>query len=394
MELHPESPSGRRLHEIDGLRAVAIALVVFHHTLTSAVTEALRALGFEAVSPFVAAIPPSGVELFFVLSGIVLLRPYVRGERRFKLASYTRRRLRRLWPPYLAALALAGLVIYLVTVSPSWYSRQVLPSFNVFDWIRQAVLINAGWTIYNLAWWSLTPEVMFYLAAPVFAVLLARRSVRQGHVFACALGIALVSIAWWDPTRSGPGVQVGFDAVVQQIVGYSVCFAAGLVLAKYDFGKRSGILAVSLGSAYFIASVLHPPLNNHVAFALLYGGLVILALQPGGWLSRQLTRPGMVWLGERSYSLFLTHHSFVYAGNHTAALLFPSRDIAYFIVSRGLALPAAVLGAMGLFMLVERRFARGLVTAEAVWPWSPAASLRAENPSSAEISTRVAPAQP
>jgi peptidoglycan/LPS O-acetylase OafA/YrhL len=54
--------------------------------------------------------------------------------------------------------------------------------------------------------------------------------------------------------------------------------------------------------------------------------------------------------------------------NNLAAHAWPNKSSAYFLVTRLAGLPAALLVAMVLFTVVERRFARGLVTADAFWP--------------------------
>ena len=77
----------------------------------------------------------------------------------------------------------------------------------------------------------------------------------------------------------------------------------------------------------------------------------------------------MIWLGERSYSLFLIHFSVFYLVDNLSAHLSTHRGMAYGLLSRGIGVPLAFLAAMTLFYFVERRQARGLVTANMFWPW-------------------------
>src|SRR5687768_11280377 len=93
------APRGR-VHALDGLRAVAISLVVVHHLGLGQLAVVLRRNDLWAWGAFAETVGTSGVELFFVLSGLVLGAPYLRGERTFHAGDYLRRRVVRLFPPY------------------------------------------------------------------------------------------------------------------------------------------------------------------------------------------------------------------------------------------------------------------------------------------------------
>jgi peptidoglycan/LPS O-acetylase OafA/YrhL len=93
-----------------------------------------------------------------------------------------------------------------------------------------------------------------------------------------------------------------------------------------------------------------------------------MAFDVGGAWARALSSPIMVWTGERSYSLFLIHFT-VFAGvNYAVSWFIPGRTATYFALTRLLGVSGAVLAAMVLFHLVERRFARNLVTDRYFWP--------------------------
>jgi peptidoglycan/LPS O-acetylase OafA/YrhL len=352
----PASPR-RRLHEIDGLRALAVCLIVFHHSFTNAIVAAPRPRSFGSLF---SSLTMSGVDLFFVLSGVLLLRPYLRREREFSAPTYLRRRVERLWPPYLAALVMAGCVIWLTTAHRTWYSGQVLPRFSLADWVRQAGLVNFGWTTYNGAWWSLTIEVLFYLAVPVIlgVVLLCRtRTRRIGAAVLVGAGILAAVVA----------ATPGSPAIGELAAVFAPCFVMGAILARYRFSTPVGVAAVVGGGAYAVIVNWLPHADVHLGFAMFYGGVVILAMsfEP---LTRRLSAPLAVWLGERSYSIFLVHFSAFYLANWMASLVIPSRTARYFLLSRSLGIPLALTAAVIVFWLIERRYARGLATADAFWP--------------------------
>jgi peptidoglycan/LPS O-acetylase OafA/YrhL len=87
-----------------------------------------------------------------------------------------------------------------------------------------------------------------------------------------------------------------------------------------------------------------------------------------------LSRHLMLWIGERSYSLFLIHFTMFSVVNYVISHFVPQKDMTYFVFSRAFGLPLAFFGAMLLFHFVERRFARNLLTANEFWP--PIAGVR------------------
>ncbi len=359
MEVAPGSkPKSRRLHQLDGLRALAVCMVVFVHSFAGPLQERLGG----RLGQFIPYAATSGVDLFFVLSGIVLLRPFVRQQRPFQTKRYLLRRIERLWPPYLAALMLASAVIFVTTARPTWYSRAVLPRFSLSSLFAQIGIVNLGWTTYNGAWWSLSPEIIFYLIAP-FAVLgmfllgVGRLRVITGVAGTAVASLVVVNLA-----------NISSASTIYLFGAFLPCFAVGCMLARFDIGRRIGWCMLGGGLLYVLAAFEIPRLNDHIGFAALYGGLVVVALA-GGRVGTSLAQPLAVWLGERSYALFLMHFSVFYLVDYLLSFEVGHRTTLYVIFSRGLGIPLALFISMVLFTTVERRFARGLVTAGAFWPW-------------------------
>jgi peptidoglycan/LPS O-acetylase OafA/YrhL len=141
----------------------------------------------------------------------------------------------------------------------------------------------------------------------------------------------------------------------------------GIVAAKTDIAPSVGRTLVALGVLLVLLAAGLRPDAIHAGFGLLYGGVVGLAIAGGG-LARLLSRPLAVWLGERSYSLFLVHVAAFHLTDWLVAFATPHRGLAYAVLTRAIGLPLALVLAMLLFHAVERRFAHGLVTADRFWP--------------------------
>lgn len=364
----PATQTLSRVHALDGLRAVAATLVVGHHLGANAVADALdhRGMGFAA---FVArTIGASGVELFFVLSGVVLTRPYVRGLRQFRLPEYLRRRAERLFPPYILAWLLAGGVIYLTSTWGTWWtSTASLPHFVPVDWLLQAVILSFGPPHYSFVWWSLGVEVMFYLLVPLLIPLVMR--LPQRAAASVAVLAPCVALALWLPAEY-PGLYATRGDVGQLIV-YLPCFAAGLLLARTDWSRRVAFSVGIAGALLLALAYAIPLLQPHVGYGLLYVAIVSRACDRKGAISRLLGRWHFVWLGERSYSLFLMHAPVIVMTYYLASKLLISSGGTFILVTRLVAVPVALFVAMLSFHLIERRFARGLITGESFWPVRP-----------------------
>src|SRR4051812_7514494 len=108
-----------RFHFLDGLRGIAASMIVIHHAFTSNIARFITQHGIPFLGDFLLFFTQSGVDLFFVLSGVVLLRPYLRKQRKFKVVDYFNRRIKRIYPPYFFALLFAAFVVWVNNTFPS-----------------------------------------------------------------------------------------------------------------------------------------------------------------------------------------------------------------------------------------------------------------------------------
>jgi peptidoglycan/LPS O-acetylase OafA/YrhL len=348
-----------RIESLDGLRAAAASLIVVFHLGLANFAAGLVAGGHAHLGAFLSRFGASGVELFFTLSAVVLLRPYLRSGRRMDAGAYAWRRVKRLWPPFLGAWLLAGFAVAMISAYPTWWPS-AMPAFSLGGWFSQIFIAYAGHSAYNFAWWTLTIEVGFYVLAPLLVLLLAKRSaVAMWAVFAGSIGASLVA---------GEFALAGESSLsVARFLSFASCFAGGLVLARQDVGASMRALLAGLGACIVGAAAFDPRANSHVGYGLLYMAVVSQAMSAGS-LSRWLTRPVMIWLGERSYSLFLTHYSVIALACWATSFEVAGKSAAFFIISRALAVVGSLVAACVLFELVESRFAHGLVTAGMWWP--------------------------
>lgn len=359
-----------RFHFLDGLRGIAAGMIVIHHAFTSNIGKFLDAHNLGILSFLYRNFTQSGVELFFVLSGVVLLRPYLRQERKFEVGQYFYRRARRIYPPFWGALVFATFVILLNTISPTWYSH-ILTKFTWKGVARQIAIFKPNGLYYNLAWWSLQIELLFYLFVPVIIFSSSKPEKWSATKLFVCIPVAVAAVVGLQLlfTTYSPELYSIHHATpsMYKVIDYPVCFMMGTYLAcRNDNNKVAGSIMV-MGFATLIVSYFYVPLVSS-AYGLIYGGFIMMAFNTVS-IKKALSNPFMIWLGERSYSLFLIHFSVFYFTNYLVSHFTPDRNGTYALLTRTIGIPLAMFLAMVLFHLVERRQARGLLTDKAFWPW-------------------------
>lgn len=364
------TPHPVRFYELDGLRGIACLLVVIHQTFTSSATRYLSTHS-SAAAKLLFFTTASGVECFFCLSGFILLYPYLKTAKPLNVSSYSLNRIRRIYPPFIVAWLLAGLVQFTTTKFPTWYSEEST-EFMTLEWLRQANLVTllACDTLYNSAWWSLTVECVWYVIVPllVWASMLSgafRGSLSWMLWTAASVPATLLidSQQWAIP----PGF-VGPGTTLVAFVSFSTCFASAVWLLVYAASMRVLIAVGCLALATIAYSGFTADFRLiHVGFGLGWSALIGICMRADS-LRKALSAPGFIWLGERSYSLFLTHMTVFVFSNWVVSHWCPTRNAVYGILTRAMGLPLALFVAMALFWFVERHFAHRLETAGVFWP--------------------------
>jgi len=312
VEPGPEAPGGRFLQsgdeagsapedrafrpDIEGLRAVAVLLVVTDHVGISHLPAGYI-----------------GVDVFFVISGFVitgiLLRERVATGRTGLMAFYGRRA-RRIIP-------LAALVIVIACIA-----------VRILDGERAARLVapNARWAALFLAnihpdlllgtYWSLAVEEQFYLVYPALFILVAlvgsRWPVRTK--LAVFLGLVVVASYLWSGIASGGSILAPGSALTRAWeLAVGGLLALGTPLCKRLPGALAAVLTWA-GLGALVALVVGLPTTLAypgwvaalpvTATALIIGGG---AAVPSNGAESLLRLPPFKWLGRWSYSIYLWH---------------------------------------------------------------------------------------
>jgi len=282
--------------DIDGLRAVAILLVVLFHAGVSALPG-----GY------------AGVDIFFVISGFliggILSRDIASGQ--FSFYSFYVRRIRRI-APALMVMLFSLLFIGYFLLSPLEYGQLAKYSFGVFLSVPNIILLK-GSDYFSasadlnplLMSWSLGIEEQFYVALP-FVLLLAARLRRSmaGLVLLLSL-LSLAGCIWLTPQNSSQAFYLLPTRAWE--------LGAGVLLALWKPQPLSGRWANLFTLAGLaLTAYCALTLNKNDAFpgylALLPVLAACLLIAARGALSRLvLENAPMRFIGKISYSWYLWH---------------------------------------------------------------------------------------
>jgi peptidoglycan/LPS O-acetylase OafA/YrhL len=327
------------VHELDGLRGIAILLVLMRHA--SNPFHDAEAAGWSPILAFRNGW--AGVDLFFVLSGFLVTYHL---SRRWQTApsgrivlNYFAKRFFRIVPTYYVwmLLVLFGLhPFYRPVVDDVWYEL----------WTHLLFLQDYTGSRLVVAFWSLGVEEKYYLIAPVLVLLLQRLSDVRARI-GVLMGLSVVPsglrLATWlssgpyvDYTSSFWGLRSPFHLAVDTILVGAI--TALLYQHREAFPallRRSTQHGLFLGGAAVALVLLVPFEILDEPIDLVRGVLVFpvlayafaaiqlsLLLGTGPWTSLFRSK-WLFYLSKLSYALYLVHMTFIPVSEALCKVLVP-----------------------------------------------------------------------
>jgi len=299
------APSSGTIPSLDGIRAVAVALVFFAHS------------GLEAVVP-----GGLGVTIFFVLSGFLittLMRVEHARHGRLDFRAFYLRRLLRLMPPLVIVLLLAAALAGLSVIGGGftwggWFAA-LFYAGNYHAIANDFNGMPAGIGVV----WSLAIEEHYYLFYPPLAALLLRGG-RPGRSVAVLASLCLAVLAWrvWLARHGASDNYLGMatDTRVDAIlIGCALALWRNPWLDSSPAPKalRDGaLLALALGLLLLTLLIRDPAFRHTLRYTLqgvAVAALLYLAVARSAWWPlRWLNARPLVYLGSVSYTVYLSHH--------------------------------------------------------------------------------------
>ncbi|MBF4457404.1 acyltransferase family protein [Pseudoclavibacter sp. VKM Ac-2867] len=331
--------SSTRFVELDGLRGLAAAAVVVGHFTTTFSEHYPTAPGSSIELQY----GQFGVQLFFLISGFVILMTADRAKRAsdFAISRFT-----RLYPAYWIAVVISIAVGALANVPGTQLTP--LEMLLNFTMIQRLLLVPDV----NGAFWTLAVEMQFYII--VFLVLLLTKcrltDVLLRWLVAAWLAIAVASAV--TAALFAPGVDITAAPVLVRamvnvtLAEYGPLFCLGMLLFMARRNQRFEWLTIPA----FLAVVVSAYLLHSSSYAAIVAGIGVfftfVALRTS---TPPLRLRPLLWLGKISYSLYIVH---VVVGYATIDLLWPliGRDLATLAATA-----VAVVLAWGLHAVAESR---------------------------------------
>lgn len=313
------TPRGiRYIPAIDGLRAVAVIAVMLYH------------LGFSWIpGGFL------GVDLFFVISGYVITRLLLDSIQRsggLDLRAFYKARIRRLFPPLVFMVSVT--VFYIGFWAPETMRRFITDSpfallggmnwwlvfrhTDYFDSIARPPLLQHTW--------SLGVEAQFYLLWPLILLLVLKQfgksKIPGAALFIAAIsGIALLILSLEVDAASASQVSHVYFGTDTHSIG--LFLGAALAVSwipqnlKLQVDRRAQDFIDGIGVIGFVGIIAtflfvneNDPTLYKLAFPLagLCGCAIITSIvHPASRFAPILSSKVAVWIGERSYSIYLWH---------------------------------------------------------------------------------------
>ncbi len=317
--VRPTAKKSRYIPSLDGLRTLAVLAVIAYHMNIPWMIGGL-----------------AGVTIFFVLSGYLITSLLVAEWERAKtidLPQFWLRRVRRLFPAIVTAiLATAALCTI--------FNHELLTKMRP-DIIPSLLFFNNWWQIFQdisyfealgapsplTAFWSLAIEEQFYLVWPVALLIALKLGAKRTHIVRAIVVLIIVSSVemalLYNPGADPSRVYYGTDTrAFSLLIGALLAFlwpSADLGMhGARRIDKRTRMALDGVGAAALIGLLLmlmfssgfsaFPYRGGMVITSLLTAVLIAVLVHPESHLARVFAWSPLVWIGKRSYGMYLWHY--------------------------------------------------------------------------------------
>jgi peptidoglycan/LPS O-acetylase OafA/YrhL len=321
------------LPNLDGLRALAIVLVLLHHAppLTVPWLATLQANG------------RYGVAVFFAISGYLIATLLLRERDRtggLDLARFYARRTVRLFPLYYATLAVYAVLVFGLGKFSAESRALFGEKLGAYVFYYANLVPHASEGPFFFAW-SLAAEEQFYLVFGVASRWLSGRVVAAGAAVALACKLGALATLSRDPAAAAV-LRVVFSYQEAILLGVLAAYAARTTLGARSIAAAARTLPLAALGVVLTAMLVGADLSDKGSWQaeLFYGlsALLVAACAARGPLAVLSWRPA-VHVGRVSYGIYLFHMLAI----DPLKRVFPSHPVVVLVASTCLVIAAASL---------------------------------------------------
>jgi len=301
----PEIFRQKHIQSLDGLRAIAITLVILWH-----ITFALNCPSFIYIASKYLELGNSGLQLFFVVSGFLITGLLLKEKTEtgsIHVKKFYQRRLLKIYPIYFVYI-LVIVVLKVIGIAKMDSKDFVAPVLFITDFIGK------GWLIAHT--WTLSVEVQFYLILPLIFIFLPRK-----YIFLIA--VILLYDLFYFFIRIYPALFVfrGLFLALPPVI-----FGSMLSLALYKnwLKKIHSVLmhpvfafSLILSLVIFFPRLYQPARFLRVPYDYIISSLLMTIFlyysvhcSTRNWVYRILNNRLIVYIGLMSYSIYIWQQLF------------------------------------------------------------------------------------
>ena len=303
---------------IDGLRAIAVIAVMLYHLGISWIPG-----GF------------LGVDLFFVISGYVITRlllDSVQQRGGLDLRNFYMARIRRLLPPLVFMLITTSIMvgIWAPDTARKFVTDAPFSIVGAMNWWlvfnEQDYFQSSGRPPLLQHTWSLAVEAQFYLIWPLILLVvlkyLGRKRIPIAALMIAAIsGITLMLVSFQIDSNNSANVSHVYFGTDTHSIGLflGAALAVSWIPQNFnlqvsrraqDFIDGIGIFGfIGILATFLLINESQPTLYK-IAFPLagLFGTAILISIvHPASRFAPLLRNPILLWIGERSYAIYLWH---------------------------------------------------------------------------------------
>ena len=325
--------TARRVAALDGLRGLAIGLVLFHH-FTIVLPESVAGGLWREL----AQLGRYGVDLFFVLSGFLITNILLgdRNDLHYFRTFYARRAL-RIFPLYYTVVLFSLVVLpKLLTLLPPDLAAEVHSQTEASNWLWYTaygtnflIALKDHYThgILDVGW-SLCIEEHFYLIWPCVVYFFSERALKKICIFTIAAALALRIVLWMEGFSRLQIYMLTFTRIDMILFGALLAIGTRSHTPKdtpEDSRKdlrqlrMTGLILLALAALGYFR--YDSAAMNTIGYSLV--GLFFMRGvrfgahgDPGHPLNRALSHPAPVFFGKYSYAMYLFHLPVAYFTKH------------------------------------------------------------------------------